>query len=305
MERCKFIENTGGSALTGAAGLYLGSRGVFDLRDCLFERNVGGADAGDGGAVNITGKQTTWRNVSFISNVGHNGAVLYANALALASVTLIDCYARSNHGSANGAGLKIENADLHVFDSTFAETTGDSYEAFLILDNSIISFHNSTIRDSLCSAGTFAVREKSSLSFTDCRLLNNRALLQAGVLDIADASVSFLRTTVADNSAGSQGGCFNIGTNVAFSIGDSDIVNSRSGLDGGVARFYGDGTMATILNSRISGSSAVQKGSVFYLEGSVLRIAGSTITDSAEGSFAVYDSTGIDFSIQVCRAVCS
>ena len=56
-----------------------------------------------------------------------------------------------------------------------------------------------------------------------------------------------------------------------------------------------------IINSRISGNSA-QKGSVAYVIAGVLRIAGSTINDSADGSFAIHDATGTDFPVQVLRA---
>jgi hypothetical protein len=68
-----------------------------------------------------------------------------------------------------------------------------------------------------------------------------------------------------------------------------------------MAYLTGVGATITILNSRISGSSTARKGSVAYVaaEGGALRIAGSTITDSADGSFAVYDASGTDFSVQV------
>ena len=299
IERCKFIENTGSQnsfPALGGAGLVLGAGSPVDLRDCLFERNVG-ADGYPGGAASVSNSPSTWRNVSFISNSGHNAAILSANNLA--SVTLIGCSARSNHGSTNGAGLWVENAELHVFNSTFAETTGDSYEAFRFVD-AIISFHNSTIRDSFASAQPILVAESRG-SFTDCRLLNNRALLTGGLMSVSRYStVSILRTIVEDNSAGTSGGCFQIVSAASLTIEDSDIVNCRSGTFGGMAEVNDAGTSLTILNSRVSGSSAATKGSVAYVHaGAVLRIAGSIITDSADGSFAIYDASGIDFSVQV------
>jgi len=121
---------------------------------------------------------------------------------------------------------------------------------------------------------------------------------------------------VADNSAGTSIGCFNVLGASALTIDDSDVVNCRAdGGHGGMASVGGAGTTVTILNSRITGSSAATEGSVARVSGGVLRIAGSTVTDSADGSFAVYDSSGIDFSVQVLvliittagllRAMCS
>ena len=106
---------------------------------------------------------------------------------------------------------------------------------------------------------------------------------------------------MADNSAGDSGGCFHLTSAAALTIEDSDVVKCRAdGAVGGMANVNGAGTTLTILNSRISGSSAGTKGSVAHVNsGALLRIAGSIITDSADGSFAVYDASGIDFSVQV------
>jgi hypothetical protein len=194
---------------------------------------------------------------------------------------------------------------MRIFNSTFADTTAGNYNAFRFSDNSFVSFQNSTIHDSAFNAGgTFQYYDRSSGSFTDCRLLNNHALLQTGVLGMFDSStVNILRTIVADNSAGTYAGCFQIDSAATIMIDDSDIVNCRTdvtqGFGGGVA-YVGLGSL-TITNSRIRGSSTAQKGSVAYVGGGVLSIAGSTITDSADGSFAIYDATGADFSIQVLR----
>ena len=171
IERSNFIENTGSQASwpgVGGAGLVATRPGELNLRGCLFERNVG-ADGYSGGAASATASRSTWRNVSFISNYGNSGAILSADNRA--SVALIDCSARSNHGSAEGAGFGVDNAELHVFNSTVAETTGNSYKAFIFYGKSIVSFHNATIRDSFASAQLFGFGGGSNGSFTDCRLL--------------------------------------------------------------------------------------------------------------------------------------
>ena len=187
------------------------------------------------------------------------------------------------------------------------QTTCGSYDVFLFEDNSIASFHNSTIHGSFGSANTININSKSSVSFTDCRIVSNRVQLHAGALILdTTATVSILRTLVADNSAGTYGGCFHMGSATTLTIEDSDIVNCRSdGTEnhgGGMARIYAEGTTLTILNSRISGSSTALRGSVAHVaDGAVLRIAGSTITNSADGIFAVYEATGTEFAIQVLR----
>ena len=108
-----------------------------------------------------------------------------------------------------------------------------------------------------------------------------------------------------DNSAGTYAGCFRVASAGALTMEDSDLVNCRAdGTEvngGGMAYVEIEGSTLAIVNSRVSGSSTGRKGSVAYVTAGVLNIAGSTITDSADGSFAIYDATGADFSIQVLR----
>ena len=139
IERCHFVENTGSTntwPALGGAGLIVGPGGEVNLRDCLFERNVG-ADGYIGGAASVSGNpSSTWRNVSFIENGGYNGAAL--GVTALSSVTMIDCSARSDYASAEGGNLFVENSEIRIINSTFADTISNGYSTFAFRDGSIL-----------------------------------------------------------------------------------------------------------------------------------------------------------------------
>jgi hypothetical protein len=272
----------------------------------VFARNIG-AQGLNGGAVSVAGATVTWRNVSFIDNVGFQGAVIYGELGNV--ITMIDCFARSNEAENQASGFYFKSSEIYIFNSSFADGIA-SNTAIGIMFESTISAYNTTFRDNSANGGhVMDFSDQSIGSFIECRWINNRAMV-AGALTLSESStVNVLRSMFIDNTAGKEGGCFNVVSGSAMTIDDSDMIHcvseTTSDQAGGVAMIYDTGAATsttstlTITNSRIHGSTAANKGSIARVgTGGNLRITGTTITDNI-GQFAIYDASGSDFAVQV------
>jgi hypothetical protein len=314
--RCTFRDNTGfdGSWPNSGAAVVISSC-VVPIIDSVFEGNIGGGDDGvEGGALSfIAGSVTTLRNVSFLSNEGYIGGMFAA--MGGSSVTLIRCFGRANRGGSWAGGFYVEESTVTIYNSTFAETYTHGWTNFRIV-SSVVSIYNTVIRDGTTNAGqpNFGVYDSGCvLLVVDSTILNGRTLSGPSGLVSAEsgAQVSFLRTTI-DNmrTESAQGGTAGAGCVSAFggatvTIEDCVMMRCHAEHDGG-AFWISEGGLATIKRSRIIASAAGWEGNVAVLEGTgVIQIIDSTIRNSSggNGKFAVKDTTGNDFSLQLDTVV--
>ena len=311
--RCAFRDNTGTTASWPGAGsvVYLGPPGTLfgepvDVYDSVFERNVGGIGQ-PGGALCADGASSTWRNLTFVSNWGQNGGAFALKNIA--DVTLIGSSSHLDSTPLQGGAVHLDGGSkLRMFNSTISEPFASYGAHCYAMSESIFEAVNVTFRDGTSDGACgMDVLSGSSASFVDCHFINNHALNhEFGLLKVSQlASASLLRTVVADSSTRKHGGCFGVQEGGTLTIEDSDISGCRSGdyndpLGGGFAYVNGDGTLLEVINSRISGCSAALKGSFAHVDGGTVRIAGSTITDTADGQFAIYvGESATDFSVQL------
>ena len=306
-----FYENTGGVATTpglGGAGVIVAAgEDSVDIKNSVFKKNVG-SDGLDGGAVSVARAATaTFRNVSFISNIGYQGAGFCA--IAGSSLSVFNCSIIDNYATYYSGAFAVSSSEVIMYDTLVAKNVVASWGVFRISKESVFHAYGSVFRDGKSGGGEAGIvcEGASVCSLTDCAFLNNRAeSVWAALSSGGGSTLTVSRAVIADNRAQYYGGCFGAHSGGILVIDDSEIINCEcytvegsSDMGGGV--LYAGGGSITITNSRIIGSWTDGKGSIAVIYGGgSLRIAGSKIANSSAPKFAIYDDNTLDdFAIQL------
>ena len=311
--RCRFIENVGSTNSwpgTGAV-LVVMAGGLATVVDTVFLRNTSPEDGTvqaeviDGGAAcALSGAAILFRNVSFLSNKAYNGGAFAAHIGA--KLTCINCVAVGNSAhSQNGAFMIKGESELTVINSSFTESSSEASNHY-IGDGSTFVAINSVFNDNFAMLGQpgFLFEVGGDGTLIDCTVSNNHANSVGGgsgaILLSSAASVHLVRTTLRDNSVLSQGGCMKVQGSSSAIIEDSEAINCYSDGYGGFAIVSSDSTMV-VKNSRLIGNRAAGNGAVFtIMSGASLRVTNTIIANSSGGDpFAIHDTTGVDFSVQL------
>ena len=152
-------------------------------------------------------------------------------------VTITDCIISGNRSTGNGGGIALLN-------------TG----AQLNVTRTVVSNNRGTANGGGLDTGGFG----ATVSITDSSIVGNTTTNSGGGLGQAGGTITFLRTTLSGNSAGSSGALYLVSTVATF---DSCTIsgNTTSGAGGGI-NFVNQNTNAIIRNSTITANSSVSTG---------------------------------------------
>ena len=269
------------------------------IRDCIFERNVGAT----GGALSVeAASRVTVTSSTFIENEADRaGAIIVKSG---GSVTMINCYARANtYGQ-----IYVVAATLVMLNSTVTESYAGIGGVGYFIDSAIVTIEHSVFTNNRAGfAPGFGVADKSSLSLTDCIHRGAECTGYISYLYVDSLSTIYAVRNVFQELLGPHIGPVYLRASTGY-FEDCDFIDNyvrESHGSGGVA-FLRPGSMLTISNSRISGTSAGSKGRVAWLDaGSSMRIVGSKITNvSGDAAFAIHnEEAGADFNIQLDTVV--
>ena len=202
-------------------------------------------------------------------NYGIGGGILNFGQLTLTHVTLTDNQALYDGGSIYNSGtVIISNATINQ--STAGFNGGGICSAGILIADYVEYADNSAQGEGggICAWGT--------TSLSSCSILNNSAEAEYGqgggisYIDYGGGALSITASTIANNSAGHEGGGLsNYGQAV---IVGSTISNNASPLGGGIST---EGHLF-LSNSTVAGNVADKGGGIFNKIS--MEIAGSTIT---------------------------
>ncbi len=186
--------------------------------------------------------------------VGYGGAIYnFGGTLTVTGTTF------SNNNATYGLGAAIDNSGTAtVSDSTF--TGGVAFEGGAI-DNKAgtLSVTDSTF-DSNTGVQGGAIYNNAMATITGSTLSNNTAFQGGAIANDLNANLTLLNSTIADNSAGQNGGGINqAGTLVALSTTIADNVVASGGAGGGIDASSGTTTLyntLVALNTAGTGTSA-------------------------------------------------
>ena len=269
----------------------------------------GSSDSG-GGILNLGTLTLTDCTVSGNTVTGNGGGILNLGTLSLDQSTLSQNTAVNAGGGVYNAGaLSISNSSA-VSDNS-ARLGGGIYDAYVA--NVTLTMTNSTVSGNSASYGG-GVFDRSTVTdtMTDCTISGNSANIGAGIDGVGAVEVltgciitgntatgraggiynsgtlTLTDSTVSDNTAYEGGGIYNSSYATATVTGSTITGNSTpstGGGGGGVANFG----QLIMVDSNVTGNTAVLGGGIYNLFGGVVTLTDCTIS----GNFAYVGGGGL------------
>ena len=236
-------------------------------------------------------------NVSVESNQAHYGGGIYLDyASAGGDVTLDNVSFRANRATTAAGGGLVVALNGPLMDFAMRNSQVYSNTAFqgggIYLQSTIVPFstYSATIESSQIysnTAGHGAGIDNDSgdgshrLTILDSRLHHNHSASLAGGIE-NNGGLSILRSTLDTNSAATQGGGIYNNDNGLLEITQSTLSGNTAQFGAGifVESFIYMRTLASVVNSTISGNTASHEGAGLYNNGGRAQFYNATIANN-------------------------
>ncbi|MFO0892785.1 MAG: FG-GAP-like repeat-containing protein [Isosphaeraceae bacterium] len=259
----------------------------LDITRTTFDGNV--STEAWGGALSTYGTATL-SDSSLINNeafYGGGGIDNYIGSLVVSNTTIDGNRAMNS----DGGGVHSYDATLEVHGSTISNNRswGDggglsSYYEPILVSGTVI---RDNISQSGYGGGMYSYVISDTVTIEGSEISGNTAYYSGGGVilggDFGTTLVS--NSTIADNTSqfGSGGGVVNYGYGRTTNITDSNITsNTAMDTGGGLAFNSGFGSV-TILNSKIAGNAAGNRGGGLYSVSDTLTLAGAVVSANTAG----------------------
>lgn len=249
----------------------------------------GTATSGDGGAVRITGGQSTFNTVSIEGSVAalQGGAIKVSNG----ALNVIDSEFDSNNAFGHAGAIYVDSSASLRVTGTLFENNSSSDDGGAIFNTGNLTVEDSAFKLNQASDDGSAISSISSASITSSTFSDNTTIFGAGTV-INRGNLDLSTSYFYGNYAGSSGGA--VHNNATANITDSTFEDNGSGTYGG-AIGGSTGGNTTVKNSTfLTNESTTEGGAIALFGPTTLSVTFSTFRQNVAltTSGAIYVDSG-------------
>jgi len=250
------------SAGTMGGGLTIADIANVTISDSVVAENY--ADSKGGGIVIENRCSPIFDSVLFADNKATGGGAIFL--VGMANPTLLNCTFQNNSAVIEAGAIDQSDYTLGYFlNCTFQNNSVPSGAgaAIFLSDFAAPIFENVTFIQNSARSGTVCVSGSSNANFTDCRFLNNTAILDGGALNIGQSSQPIVnRCEFRYNQVTGSGGGIFVNDIAAPIISNSVISENSATARGGGFGVFGL-AKPNCTNTMIDNNYATKGGGIF------------------------------------------